>query len=94
MSNEQTTNFTKDDYLSAYQYAEKFRVSRDKVEKLMTELYKKKETLKTSDKSNRRNIPMVQINNAMHSTRANMAKALRLHPLALEKFHELIAKEA
>ncbi len=79
--------FTKDDYLSPTKAAIKFKESRKLVQDLMTEIYRKKMTFNIGSK--KRILVILK-----HSAKANLRNManLRLHPLGIEIFQELLTQ--
>ena len=84
-------NFTRADFLSPTQVAQKLNMDPKVVRKTMLEQFRKGTKILT-DKS-RGPQPIIYNMKSMHrSPESDRSSPLRLHPLALEKFKEILTK--
>lgn len=84
MSGPETKFFTKDDYLSPIQVAQKFKESQQLVEKLMKDLCIKKKTFQMGI------FKRLLVIDAKYSHKKN---ELRLHPMGQDVFKELLEQK-
>lgn len=88
MPAKETKTFTKSDFLSATQLAEKLNVDKEKITALMEQQFRRGTKILTAGGPR----DMIYQAKWSHHTSAGQRPNLRLHPLAMEKFKELLEK--
>ena len=89
MADTPSVPFTKKDFLSPLQTAKKFNAAREQVEELMTRLYRTRKTfVLTRPNGNGSNKAEIVIKSSTNGH--GMPHDLRLHPMAMKEFEELL----